>query len=234
MKIKSKDVLKRLEEIDKSEVSNEILTWLISNIPNYIDNHQFVYDLEISIPEREFMPNAYDLQQIYANREKDEDVLTDKEKENIDNLVKEAVSKDEELYVNLANDSLTEESKNAIKEIGNINKALFDFEDQLLTILNENPLKEKLREGLMFYYEISGVKDDTIYLNKKTSALDFIGFTYDDFDMGVTVTMKELNEDTDEEKEVEKTQYVVANGFGITFEIALGNNDESLGVFSMF
>src|ERR1035437_4695271 len=69
------EILELAKSIDANKAAEEILTWLVDNVDNYIDNKETVFSLYFPVDKKNLdaMDQIFNLGSLYQKIEKDED-----------------------------------------------------------------------------------------------------------------------------------------------------------------
>jgi hypothetical protein len=204
--------------VDAEKAAEEVVTWLIGNVENFIDNkeREFRIDLIIEENSNEDMKNIKLLQDLYrAIPDDSESVGPEKLAELTQSGNFNDVFEDEDFKKVVA----------CREELDNISFAIHDN-------IRESEGLKKLYTAMIYYYEMIGINNDGPLLKNLDGEVDVVEFEYEAFNVGVSVIVGTVDEETDsiEDKKV-VSKYVIPEGFSLLLEIAFIDKNRSFGIF---
>jgi hypothetical protein len=193
------EILERKDLINKKEAAEELIEWLKVNVPNFIDNKERLFKIDLVVAEesKENIENIKLLQDLYRG------------------------IKEDSFYIgedgnNKTFEEITEED---LKDVMSVRGEL----DKITEEINEYILKsEKLKElfdVMVFYYELSGINKGKLVLKELTGSVS-VSLQYDSFDVGVKV-IDSITKETCKE-------YIIPEGFSVSLEIAFRDVKRSI------
>ena len=193
------EILERKDLINKEKAAEELIEWLKVNVPNFIDNKERLFKIDL--------------------------VIAEESKENIENikLLQDRYRgiKEDSFYIGEDGDNKTFEeiTEEDLKDVMSVRGEL----DKITEEINEHILKsEKLKElfdVMVFYYELSGINKGKLVLKELTGSVS-VSLQYDSFDVGVKV-IDSITKETCKE-------YIVPEGFSVSLEIAFRDVKRSI------
>jgi hypothetical protein len=193
------EILERKDLINKKKAAEELIEWLKVNVPNFIDNKERLFKIDLVVAEesKENIENIKLLQDLYRG------------------------IKEDSFYIgedgnNKTFEEITEED---LKDVMSVRGEL----DKITEEINEYILKsEKLKElfdVMVFYYELSGINKGKLVLKELTGSVS-VSLQYDSFDVGVKV-IDSITKETCKE-------YIIPEGFSVSLEIAFRDVKRSI------
>lgn len=193
------EILERKDLINKEKAAEELIEWLKVNVPNFIDNKERLFKIDLVIAEesKENIENIKLLQDLYRGIKEDSFYIG----EDGDNKTFEEITEED------------------LKDVMSVRGEL----DKITEEINEHILKsEKLKElfdVMVFYYELSGINKGKLVLKELTGSVS-VSLQYDSFDVGVKV-IDSITKETCKE-------YIVPEGFSVSLEIAFRDVKRSI------
>ena len=201
------EILEASKNIDSAKVAKEVLTWLVENVPSFIDNHMRVFKLDLVLDEVEGLPETKKLQDLYRAMPEDEEVVD---------------------LINMSSDEIkalmSSPIEGAMKELIECVQTLDAVTDKAYQLMKEDEeLLAELTKNMSYYYELKGIKDGELLIQEQDSRVDIFKFEYERFSMGVKILEGETAYNGDAshlpDKQVIK-QYTVPEGFTVWIEIS--------------
>lgn len=224
-----KDVLEDAKTIDPKTVAKEVLQWLIKNVEDYIDNHVYVFKLDLILDNEsesvEAMEETKRLQDLYRAIPDDEDLMQLSPSERVltvNNIVNNSK----------ASEASIDSIESAVACRTELNKVTTKTFEAMRGC--EQELKD-LFKRLSYYYELKGVNEGKMLIQELNGHVDIINFEYEAFSVGVKV-YGGLDKVVDNkpvakgEKKIVK-QYVIPEAFTVWIELAFSPKERPLALF---
>ena len=224
----------QIKTLENKVMAKEVLTWLISNVENYIDNTTRYYKIDLLIDNDEF-PETRKAQNLYRECGDIYDTIT----QNPALLARSKNILEKIAECRIILDEITAEAFFAMKEDKEQLNALFkrmvffyekiipnpeakkranEIDEELKALVKEKERAETVEEKKKVQEQIVKKIDEGVALVKFTElegAVDVTKFEYEAFDVKVSLLKKNKNED----KEV-INEYNIPEGFTIWLEIS--------------
>lgn len=208
-----KDILEKANEIDTDKVAKEMLTWLINNVENFIDNQKREFKIDL-ILDSDAMSESTKLQNLY--RAIPEEDTKSVELDKINNI--SDIESSRFLEVNKcrkALDKITKKCHSSMKQ--------------------QKELLGMLFKRMIFFYEMVGVSKGTVLLKELTGAVSIINFDYEAFSVNVQLSSAKVGIQRENEMEVvevgKEREYDIPEGFAIWLEIAFKDTIQRPNLF---
>jgi len=202
-----KEVINKLDKLDVSNASEEILSWVLENVDQYIDNQKKIFKMDIIIDEEsEVMPTVKVLQELYRALPDDPEIdVTDEEAKNIK-------------YA----DHLSKRDNKLIDDIIESKAILNKVVESIYEGMKGHPILEHIFEKMVFYYEMKGINQGELLIEKLSGEVDILKFEYEDFNVNVKIKSKDVINSKGEVKEKGEVtkDYDISSGFVLWLEIA--------------
>lgn len=223
MKSKLKNIIKQANEIDTEKAANQVLQWVLDNVEQFIDNQRKIYKIDIALDHEEgveqtTMPELKKLQDLYQAIPEDENLLLEAQRDGatIENLV---AKMDVEIY----------------EEINSCRSALNEITQSIYNHMKGNPKLNDLFERMIFFYELKGINEGRLLIERFDGGTDILRFEYESFPMDVKVTAPQVkvtkaDGSVEDLKRVTK-EYVIPEGFTIWIEISYRSRLQNTTLF---
>ena len=198
-------IIKDAEDIDYDQASNEIIDWLIKNVGNYVDNHEYFFTIDIVLDPSasEAMPNAYRLQKLFSDIP--EPKIPAKEREKI-----------------MRNINKTTKYDKWFTAIGACRDTLNEFVVSLgATIRTKKAKLADLYEAMSEYYHLRMV-DGQLVRQKLPGAVDITNFGFDPFDLPVIIKHKDAGGNV-----TSIDDQTINAGYTLSLEISFSKNRQA-------
>jgi hypothetical protein len=214
-----KEIIQQSKNIDIEKAGDEVIKWLTDNVEHFIDNkeREFRIDLVVDEKSEEDMTHIKMLQDLYRAIPDDSEYID--------------AEKAEELMKGNLNDAFEDEDLNALVEcrdtLDNVSFKIHDYIQKSENLIG-------LYDAMIFYYEMIGLNQGQPLLKKLKGSVDVVEFTYESFNVAVTVLGGVMNLEQDVEEECDKNtikQYIIPEGFSLLLEIAFIDQSRSIGLF---
>jgi hypothetical protein len=160
---KIEEIIKKSKEINADKVAQEVLSWLITNVENFIDNQAREFKIDL-ILDSDTMSESTKLQNLYREIPETDDGST-----NLDSI--ENIKIGDFTEVNKCREVLNKITKKCHSSMGK-NKILLDI----------------LFKRMIFYYEMVGVSHGNVLLKELKGAVSIKLFDYDAFSVNVKLS----------------------------------------------
>ena len=227
-----KDILEEAKTIDPTRVGNEVLTWVISNVENFIDNTTKMFKLDLILENVKGMPETTKLQDLYRAIP-DDDTMTEKE---LDKATKCRKILDE---ITLEAHEHIRSSKDALDML--FKRMVFYYEQIIISPDNRRKalaIDEELKKLIRYKDEVGEEQkkvvqtqitakikegEELVKFTELDGAVDINNFSYEAFSVGVKIkankkTVEEEIEGITQEKEV-VNEYLIPESFTVWLEI---------------
>lgn len=225
-----------IRKIDHKEIAKEIVSWLIRNVENYIDNTTNYYKIDIVL-ENEELPETYKTQKLYRECGNLYDALMESEKKSKNKLDK--IEKCRKML-----NEITEQAFFSIKEnkeqlvdlfkrmvffyekiIPNpeAKKRAFEIDAELKELVEKKERANTELEKSQVQDQIIKKIDEGVALVKFTEldgAVDITKFEYEAFNVDVAIKKTNRNEDGEEKSSELVKGYTIPEGFTVWMEIS--------------
>jgi len=214
--LKISSILQESETIDAKKISDEVLSWLIKNVENFIDNQSKLFKMDLIIDElsAETMPETKKLQDLY-------------------------LSIPDDTKIGVWNDVLkmeVDDSNEVLEVAGECRNTLDKTVAKAYNLMREDSDKlNKLFEKMSFFYELKGINKGRLLIQQLHGSTDIIRFEYEAFDVPVKITKSIQSEQEDgtmvktDEEVIRK--YVVPEGFTVWIEISFKPLEQVTSLF---
>lgn len=212
-------IINESRRIDKNAIAREILTWLVNNVENYIDNSQKVFKIDLHLPFYvEEMKETYALQELFKKIPDDSESVS-VELEGDPTMGMPDLDSLDKAYAREALGEYDEALAPILECREHLNKIVEDVHSIIGT---EENLRAELFKKMIYYYELSGMKDGELIVKKLEGLAEITSLEYDSFSMGVSVTPKEVR---DQEGNIlseagDTVSYTIPESFTLVLEIS--------------
>jgi hypothetical protein len=195
-------------EIDVSKISKEILSWVTTNVEQFIDNQKKAFKLDF-IVDSETMPETSKLQSLYR---------AIPYVESCDNSLSDSEKKIKETEANECREGLDSITKSIHLKMKEDKEAL-----------------ENLFKRMGFYYEMKGFYNGKPLVKNLIGAVDIANFEYENFSMGVKINAPAFKIAKQDGEQTlingQEKEYVIPEGFSVWIEIAFQDSYSQKSMF---
>ena len=208
-----KDILEKANEIDTDKIAKEMLTWLINNVENFIDNQKREFKIDL-ILDSDTMSESTKLQNLYR-----------------------AIPEEDTKSIELDKiDNISDIESNRFLEVNKCRKALDKITKKCHSSMKwQKELLEMLFKRMIFYYEMVGVSKGNVLLKELTGAVSITEFDYEAFSVNVQLSSAKVGIQRENEMEVvevgKEREYDIPEGFAIWLEIAFKDTIQRPNLF---
>jgi hypothetical protein len=245
------EILNDAKNINVKASSNEILTWIINNVENFMDNHMHTFKLDLVLESSENMLEIKKLQDLYRALPDDKDLFVHGTTQEVfDHHEEEYAKKNKELEkyqeCRIILDGLTKNILGEMKDSKDLLEQLYkrmSFYYEKIIPSDENRqvaerIDEELKQLIIKKQNSNGKEKEEIQqailekveegqrlvkFQEVEGVVDIINFEYEPFSVNV-----DINETKNDEK---MKQYVIPEGFTCWVQISVKNKMKPLSMF---
>jgi len=208
-----KDILEKANEIDTDKVAKEMLSWLINNVENFIDNQKREFKIDL-ILDSDAMSESTKLQNLYR-----------------------AIPEEDAKSIELDKiDNISDIESSRFIEVNKCRKALDKITKKCHSSMKQQKeLLGMLFKRMIFFYEMVGVSKGAVLLKELTGAVSITAFDYEAFSVNVQLSSAKVGIQRENEMEVvevgKEREYDIPEGFAIWLEIAFKDTIQRPNLF---
>ena len=213
--ISSVELEKKLSKIDKNLVKEEIFSWLIDGVENYIDNTQQSYSI-CFYSDKEKMEETAKLEELFLQ---------------VDTAEIEISGEDKQLEDAIKDNPAIEKSAEA-------QESIIEFMESIRTLMEEDEdSKKRLFDRISFYYSIAGFLRGTPIEKKIDGYIEITYLSFENFSVDVSVTpLSPISNDSGnitgyEKDESGKETHTMPESFAIDFSIGIWEKKNETSLF---